>query len=343
MTRLRYMALILLILLPLGAQGQRQRRRSDIRNQTTVRLAATSVDPDADSMVFIRMRERMNKVRREQHRPTVALVLSGGGAKGAAEISILKALEEKEIPIDMVLGTSIGGLIGGLYSIGYTADDLDSLIRNMDWGKVLSDNVNQDFVSYNKKMRQQRYLVSMPFHYAKEDFASKVGEGVIMSARRKGLHLNAAQEEELVNGAAATTSFNSLPAGYAYGLNVNNLIASLTVDYHDSLDFMSLPIPFVCVASDVVSCKAKYWTSGPLTTAMRSTMSIPVMFEPVRYQDMILIDGGTRNNYPSDVARAMGADIVLGIVLADADLSYAQINNIMDLVMQVTDMLGREA
>lgn len=343
MTRLRYIALILLILLPLGAQGQRQRRRSDIRNQTTVRLAATSADPAADSMVFIRMRERMNKVRREQHRPTVALVLSGGGAKGAAEISILKALEEKEIPIDMVLGTSIGGLIGGLYSIGYTADDLDSLIRNMDWGKVLSDNVNQDFVGYNKKMRQQRYLVSMPFHYAKEDFVSKVGEGVIMSARRKGLHLNAAQEEELVNGAAATTSFNSLPAGYAYGLNVNNLIASLTVDYHDSLDFMSLPIPFVCVASDVVSCKAKYWTSGPLTTAMRSTMSIPVMFEPVRYQDMILIDGGTRNNYPSDVARAMGADIVLGIVLADADLSYAQINNIMDLVMQVTDMLGREA
>lgn len=343
MTRLRYIALILLILLPLGAQGQRQRRRSDIRNQTTVRLAATSADPAADSMVFIRMRERMNKVRREQHRPTVALVLSGGGAKGAAEISILKALEEKEIPIDMVLGTSIGGLIGGLYSIGYTADDLDSLIRNMDWGKVLSDNVNQDFVNYNKKMRQQRYLVSMPFHYAKEDFVSKVGEGVIMSARRKGLHLNAAQEEELVNGAAATTSFNSLPAGYAYGLNVNNLIASLTVDYHDSLDFMSLPIPFVCVASDVVSCKAKYWTSGPLTTAMRSTMSIPVMFEPVRYQDMILIDGGTRNNYPSDVARAMGADIVLGIVLADADLSYAQINNIMDLVMQVTDMLGREA
>ena len=146
MTRLRYMALILLILLPMGAQGQRQRRRSDIRNQATVRLAATSADPVADSMVFLRMRERMNKVRREQHRPTVALVLSGGGAKGAAEISILKALEEKEIPIDMVLGTSIGGLIGGLYSIGYTADDLDSLIRNMDWGKVKNQGISFTFV-----------------------------------------------------------------------------------------------------------------------------------------------------------------------------------------------------
>lgn len=344
MNRLKYIAVVLLLLLPFAAQGQRQyRRHTDYKKQTTVRLAATSTDPDSDSLVFLRMRERMDKVRKDQHRPTVALVLSGGGAKGAAQVSILKALEERQIPIDMVLGTSIGGLIGGLYSIGYTADELDSLVRNMDWDKVLSDNVNQDFVSYNKKMRQQRYLVSIPFHYAKEDFLSKVGEGVIMSARRKGLHLSAAQEDELVNGAAATTSFNSLPAGYAYGLNVNNLISSLTVDYHDSLDFMSLPIPFVCVASDVVSCKAKYWTSGPLATAMRSTMSIPVMFEPVRYQDMILIDGGTRNNYPSDVARAMGADIVLGIVLADADLSYAQINNIMDLVMQVSDMLGREA
>ena len=333
MIKTKYLAVLLpfLLLSPAFAQSPQHR------------LAATSTDPEGDSLVFMKMRQRMARVRSEQHRPTVALVLSGGGAKGAAQVSILKALEEKHIPIDMVLGTSIGGLIGGLYSIGYSADELDSLFRHMDWNKVLSDNVDQDYVSYSKKMRQQRYLLSIPFHYAQEDFASKVGEGVIMSARKKGLNLSAAQEEELVNGAAATTSFNSLPAGYAYGLNVNNLISSLTVDYHDSLDFMSLPIPFVCVASDMVSCKAKYWTSGPLATAMRSTMSIPVMFEPVRYQDMILIDGGTRNNFPSDVARAMGADIVLGIVLADADLSYAQINNLMDLMMQVTDMLGREA
>ena len=278
------------------------------------------IDAKRDSVAFAKFRLHMDSIR--ANRSTIALVLSGGGAKGAAQVSILKYLEEKDIPVDMVLGTSIGGLIGALYSLGYTAAELDTLVSNLDWNKVLSDKVNQDFVPYAKKMRQQRYLVSIPFHYAKEDFASKVGEAMIISARRKGLNLSAAQEDELVNGAAATTSFNSLPAGYAYGLNVNNLIASLTVDYHDSLDFSTLPIPFVCVASDVVSCKAKYWTSGPLTVAMRSTMSIPVLFEPVRYQDMILIDGGTRNNYPSDVARAMGADIVLGVVLADEDLSY---------------------
>lgn len=319
--------------------------RNHLRKQErdVVRLAATSTDPEEDSVMFARMRARMDKIRSEQGRPTVALVLSGGGAKGVAHVSIIKYLEEQKIPVDMVLGTSMGGLIGGLYALGYTAEELDTLVRGMDWDKALSDKVSQDFVSYNVKMRQQRYLISLPFHYAKGDFAAKVGEGVIASARRSGVHLSAAQEEDLIAGAASSTSLNSLPAGYAYGVNVNNIIASKTVGYQDSLDFSTLPIPFFCVSTDIVSCKAKYWTSGPLNTAMRSTMSIPVLFEPVRYKDMILIDGGTRNNYPTDMARAMGADIIIGVVLADANLSYAQINNILDLVMQVSDMLGREA
>lgn len=343
MTKLRYIFAIIAIFCTLSAGAQRPYRRYPGRRQAqTVRLAATSRDPYEDSLGFVKMRNKMEEIRRREKRPTVALVLSGGGAKGAAHVSIIKYLEEKQIPVDMVFGTSMGGLIGGLFALGYTADELDTLIRGMDWSKALSDKVDQDVVSYNKKMRQQRYLISMPFHYSKEDFAAKVEEGVLASARRKGLNLSADQEEDLVYGAAATTKFNSLPAGYAYGVNVNNIIASRTVGYQDSLDFSTLPIPFFCVASDVVSGKAKYWTSGPLNTAMRSTMSIPVMFEPVRYKDMILIDGGTRNNYPTDMARAMGADIVIGVVLADADPSYAQINNIMDLVMQVSEMLGRE-
>ena len=344
MIRLRYILAIVAIFCTLSAEGQRASRRYPGRRQAqTVRLAATSRDPVEDSLFFLRMRKKMEEIRRKEKRPTVALVLSGGGAKGAAHVSVIKYLEEKQIPVDMVLGTSMGGLIGGLYALGYTGDDLDTLVRNMDWGKALSDRVDPDLVSYNIKMRQSRYLISLPFHYAKEDFAAKVEEGVVASARRKGLNLSADQEKELVHGAAATTSFNSLPAGYAYGLNVNNIIASMTVGYQDSTDFSTLPIPFFCVASDVVSGKAKYWTSGPLNTAMRSTMSIPVLFEPVRYKDMILIDGGTRNNYPTDMARAMGADIVIGVVLADAEPSYAQINNILDLVMQISEMLGHEA
>ena len=130
MNRLKYIAVVLLLLLPFAAQGQRQyRRHTDYKKQTTVRLAATSTDPEVDSLMFSRMREKMDKIRREQGRPTVALVLSGGGAKGVAHVSIIKYLEEQKIPVDMVLGTSMGGLIGGLYALGYTADELDSLVR----------------------------------------------------------------------------------------------------------------------------------------------------------------------------------------------------------------------
>ena len=344
MIKFRYILAFILIFCCVGAGAQRSSRRPrQKRPPVEVRLAATSTNPEEDSLVFLKMRAKMDKIRKEQKRPTVALVLSGGGAKGAAHVSVIKYIEEQQIPVDMVLGTSMGGLIGGLFALGYTGDELDTLVRGMDWSLALSDKISQDFVSYNKKMRQQRYLISLPFHYSKEDFAAKVEEGVLAAARKKGVHLSAAQEEDLVNGAAATTTLNSLPAGYAYGFNVNNIIASKTVGYQDSTDFTTLPIPFFCVASDVVSCKAKNWSSGPFNTAMRSTMSIPVLFEPVRYKDMILIDGGTRNNYPTDLARSMGADIIIGVVLADADLSYAQINNIMDLVMQVTEMLGREA
>ena len=240
MTRLRYILAIIAIFCTLSAGAQRSSRRYPGRRQAqTVRLSATSRDPDEDSLVFIRMRKRMEDIRKKEKRPTIALVLSGGGAKGAAHVSIIKYLEEKQIPVDMVLGTSMGGLIGGLYALGYTGEELDTLVRGMDWSKALSDKVDQDYVSYNIKMRQSRYLVSIPFHYAREDFAAKVEEGVLASARRKGLDLSADQQKELVSGAAATTRFNSLPAGYAYGVNVNNIIASMTVGYQDSLDFFS--------------------------------------------------------------------------------------------------------
>ena len=321
---------------PPGDNGRRQRMEQ-------TRLAATSVNPADDSIAIMKMRERMDSIRKAENRPTVAVVLSGGGAKGAAHLGTLKYLEEKQIPIDMILGTSIGGLVGGMYALGYDADCLDSLFRTLDWGKTLSDRVDPDLIPYKRKMRNSRYLVSLPFHYAAEDFAAKVGDGVRYSARRSNLNLSSAQEDDLVRDAASTTSFNSLPSGLVYGLNVNNLIAGKTVGYHDSLDFADLPVPFFCVASDLVSCKAKYWTSGPLNTALRSTMSIPVLFEPVRYEDMILADGGMRNNFPTDLARMMGADIIVGSVLSDNNLTYAQINNLADIAIQAIDMLSREA
>lgn len=231
---------------------------------------------------------------------------------------MLKYLEEMEMPVDMVLGTSIGGLLGGLYSVGYRSEDLTELFTTQDWGTILSDAVPQDYIPYTTKMNQARYVATIPFHNAEE----------VLDERRTR------QRESLVS---------SLPSGYANGFNINNLLSSLTVGYHDSLAFRDLPLPYVCVATDLVSNKAKNWGAGQLKTAMRSTMSIPGLFNPVRTGGMILVDGGTRNNFPADIARAMGADIIIGVELSDLKDGYDKINNIGDIASQFINMLGKDA
>ncbi|HAC41225.1 MAG TPA: hypothetical protein DCF48_06645, partial [Rikenellaceae bacterium] len=103
-------------------------------------------------------------------RPTVALVLSGGGAKGAATVGALKYMEQYDIPVDMVVGTSIGGLIGGLYALGYDADYLDSLFRNMNWDMALSDKVDRKYLPYSRIRNKEKYLVQFPFYYKADDY-----------------------------------------------------------------------------------------------------------------------------------------------------------------------------
>ena len=165
MIKLRYILAFILIFCCVGAGAQRSTRRPrQKRPPVEVRLAASSTNPEEDSLVFLKMRAKMDKIRKEQKRPTVALVLSGGGAKGAAHASVIKYIEEQQIPVDMVLGTSMGGLIGGLFALGYTGDELDTLVRGMDWSLALSDKIGQVCVTYKRKMRQQRQLMSLPSH-----------------------------------------------------------------------------------------------------------------------------------------------------------------------------------
>ena len=140
-------------------------------------LSTGSVDPEGDAEAFAEVRKKMDKIRRTEHRPTVALVLSGGGAKGAAHVGVLRYLEEQQIPIDMVLGTSMGGLMGGLYSMGYDSHYLDSLVTTMDWGLILSDHVPQSYISYSSKMYKEKYLFSVPFHYSDDVFRAMTGQG----------------------------------------------------------------------------------------------------------------------------------------------------------------------
>jgi len=262
-------------------------------------LVNTSHDPTADSIFFAKMQKRMAKIREE--RPTVALVLAGGGARGTAHIGVLKYLEEKGISVDFVVGTSMGGLMGGLYAMGYSVQEIDSLIRSIDWGMMMSDNIPSDYYSYDQKRYKSTYVLDFPFDGKK--------------------------------------FVKSLPSGFKHGLNIYNMISSKTVGYQGDLDFMYLPIPYCCVATEIVTQTEKHWTSGDLVQAMRSTMSIPAYFRPVRVDSMILCDGGTKNNYPVDVAKAAGADIIIGVELY-MPRDYSEVNNIADVLLHTTQYSG---
>ena len=287
------------------------------------------------------MRHRLDSVRRAENRPIVGLVLSGGGAKGAAEVGAMKYIEELGIPIDFVCGTSIGGLVGGIYSMGYNASELENLFRTRDWSVMLTDRIAPQFIPYTNKMERATYQLTVPFHYAKDPVESR---RVRTTFRERQRGLPASERVRQDNEPATPTSFvNSLPSGYAYGFNVNNLLSSLSVGYQDSISFSRLPIPFVCVAGDMVSSNAKNWGSGSLPTAMRSTMSIPGLFDPVRTDGMVLVDGGVRNNFPADIARAVGCDYVIGIELSDTNPGYSEIHNIGSILSQFITMLGKDA
>lgn len=303
-------------------------------------LSADSVDPDADAAVIREMRQRMEVIHRTQKRPTVALVLSGGGAKGAAHVGALKFLEEQKIPVDMVLGTSIGGLVGGLYALGYSPAELQNLFQTQDWSVTLTDRIDSRYLPYSNRIYKDKFCVNIPFRYEDSTFEQRVEEQQRYAANSGHINLGSRATEAEVG---ANSLANSLPAGYSNGFNVNNLLSSLSVGYQDSLAFKDLPIPFFCVASDIVSCKSKNWSSGSLKTAMRSTMSIPGLFNPVRSHGMVLVDGGTRNNFPTDLAKAMGADYIVGVDLSDANPSYSQINNLGNILSQFITMLGKDS
>ena len=262
-------------------------------------LVNISYNPTEDNVFFAKMRARMAKIRKT--RPTVALVLAGGGAKGTAHIGVLKYLEEKGLPVDFVAGTSMGGLMGGLYAMGYSAAEIDTIVRSVDWNVMMSDNIPMAYYAYNNQRYKETYIIDIPF-----------------------------------------SRFNfkqSLPSGYLYGLNVYNMLSSLSVGYQHNLDFMDLPTPYCCVATEIVTQTEKHWTSGPLVDAMRSTMSIPGYFRPVRIDSMILSDGGTKNNFPTDVAKAAGADIIIGVELT-MPRDYDKVNNVADVLMQTAQYSG---
>ena len=295
-----------------------------------------SANPEADSVAFAKVRARMDSIR--QYRPTVGLVLAGGGARGLAHLGVIKYMEELGIPVDIVTGTSMGGLVGGLYALGYKHDQLDSLIRDINWPVMMSDKIPNDYIGYRLRKYRDRFLIRVPFHYDDQDLAERIRQerawDKIEAESQSG-------SSEALRNAMSKIGIG-MPDGYLYGLNVRNTLSSVSVGYQDSISFADLPIPYACVATDLHALVPKYWTDGSITTAMRSTMAIPLYFRAVRGDGEVLLDGGMRNNFPVDLAKEMGADIIIG-----SDMSTRreldELNSPIDFLFQTITLLSSNA
>lgn len=216
-------------------------------------------------------------------RKKVGIVLSGGGAKGVAHIGVIKALEELNIPIDYIAGTSIGAIIGGLYSIGYTSEQLAVIVKQTNWIDLLTDKVSRKEIPFPFKSADSKYLMSFPINNSGK------------------------------NG------------GIIKGKNISQLLHQLTEGYQNVTNFDSLPIPFACIATDMVRNKKEVIRFGKLSEAMRASMAVPVVFSPIYSGKKVLIDGGFKDNLPIDVVKAMGADIIIGI---DVQSELSDANNL---------------
>lgn len=222
-----------------------------------------------------------------QTRPKIGLVLSGGGAKGAAHIGVLKYIEQEGIPIDYIAGTSMGAVVGGMYALGYSADEILDVISSVDWERLISNNVDRKKISFRNKQEKGSHIISVPFS---------------MKSRQEDIR---------------SRSFrNSLPDGIISGDNLINLFNSLSVGYSDSLSFNKLQTPFICIATNMMNGKADVLDRGVLTKAMRASMAIPILFDPIKIGDTLYADGGLVSNFPADQCRAMGADYIIGVSMS---------------------------
>ena len=329
----RLIVLFLAFALPTGGFAQIPAPSDTVKRSAPL---LESAHPAADSVAFAKVRARMDSIR--QYRPTVGLVLAGGGARGLAHLGVIKYMEELGIPVDVVTGTSMGGLVGGLYALGYRHDQLDSLVRAIDWPIMMSDNVPQDYIPFKLRKYRESFVIRIPHHYDDADLADRLKKERIVDKMTTESGGNSAD----MLGESINRMGLGMPDGYLYGLNVRNTLSSVSVGYQDSISFADLPIPYACVATDLYAMTPKYWTSGSITDALRSTMAIPFYFRAVRQNGEVLLDGGMRNNFPVDLARAMGADIVIGSDMA-IHRELNELNSPADFLMQTITLLASGA
>ena len=235
-------------------------------------------------------------------RPKIGLVLGGGGARGSAHVGVLKVLEELRIPVDVIAGNSMGAIVGGLYASGMTPAEIEHELETIDWGDVFDDAPPRPERSFRRKRDDDLYLVK-----------SKMGfsDGEV-----------------------------KLPLALVQGQKFDLQLSRLTLHVADVRDFDRLPIPFRAVAADIETGKEVVLKSGDLARAIRASMAVPGAFDPVEIDGLLLVDGLVANNVPVNVARDMGADVVIVVDVGSGLYTREDIRGVVDVVAQLTNILS---
>ena len=245
-------------------------------------------------------------------RPKVGLVLSGGGAKGAAHIGVLKYLEEAGIPIDYIAGTSMGSIVGGMHAMGYSSEEILNLISSVDWNRLISNEVDRRKISFTQKTEKGSHIINIPF-----SLKTKNKENLQVKSFR-----------------------NSLPNGIVSGDNLINLFNSLSVGYSDSMSFRNLPIPFICIATNMINGEAEILDKGIFTKSLRASMAIPILFDPIKIGKSLYVDGGLVSNFPVEQCRAMGADYIIGVSMSPGlEENPDNLSSILSQVKQLKEIM----
>lgn len=234
-------------------------------------------------------------------RPKIGLVLGGGGARGYAHVGVLKKLEEMRIPYDYIAGTSMGSIVGGLLATGMESDELSQVVKETDWDDMFNDETSREDIPFRRKADDNLGL-----------FGPKLGIG-----EASGI----------------------LPKGVVSGQKIIFMFESVASQRVNTSDFDQLPIPFRAVATDIVSGDMVIIGNGELSMAMRASMAVPAVFDPVRRDGALLVDGGLVRNLPVDIARDMGADVVIAVDVGTKLIGKDEITDAVAIVYQMSSLL----
>ncbi|MBG6186630.1 patatin-like phospholipase family protein [Flavobacterium sp. CAN_S2] len=238
----------------------------------------------------------------EQKRPKIGLVLSGGGAKGFAHIGVLKVLEEAGVKIDYIGGTSMGAVIGGLYASGYNATQIDSIFQATNFNELINDFIPRSSKNFYERRNDELYALVLPFN------KMKIG----------------------------------IPEALSKGMYNYNLLSRITRNVRHIRDFNQLPIPFLCIGTNIETGEEVLLNKGNLAQAMIASSAFPSLFSPVEIDGKILVDGGVVNNYPIEEVRKLGADIIIGVDVQNDLLDRTQLKDATKILVQITNLQSIE-